>query len=255
MKAIKILFIVILVCFMAVIVFKVFKGNNTIDFEENKKYDIKYFAWQIKNKGYLVTSEIQYSGRIKYKINDVNNKIIKWFIYREFIMIFDTRIEAGVDLSNIDLIETESKIVVKMPQATIKDIYIIPESVEYYDVEKTPIKWGESDKDAANNAKIKAKEYVRDNVNLNTLLNNAQSQAEMYIEGILRVGTNKYIEFDIVDNKKQEETYIELLQQTNEKVNETKELDILQIINNSDTIIEEKPNSIINIGEDEQDKE
>ena len=258
MKLIKNLFILLLVCIMFMIIFKAFSKNRSDNLEINKKYDIKYFAWQIKNKGYLVTSELQYSGGIKYKINENAIWGTKWLIYREFMMIFDTKIEAGVDLSNIDIIETESKIIVKMPRATIKDIYIIPESVEYYDVKQTPIKWGESDKDAANNAKVKAKEHVKNNVNLNTLLNNAQSQAEMYVETLLRAGTDKYIEFNIIDNnEKQEETYIELIQQPNEQIDQPKNLDILQIVN-EDTVIEEKFNSNINMQtneEDNQDKE
>ncbi len=175
MKLIKILFI-ILVCIMVMIIFKAYNRKTSVNLEENKKHDIKYFAWQIKNKGYLITSEIEYSGRIRYKINEQfeNDKnIMQWtiktLIYREFMMIFDARIEAGVDLSNIDIVETESKIIVTIPRATIKDIYITPESVEYYDIKQTPIKWGESDKDAANNAKIKVKEHIKNNVNINTL--------------------------------------------------------------------------------------
>ena len=216
MKVIKISFIIILVCCLIVIVFKAFKGTNRTAIETTKKYDIKYFAWQIKNKGYLVTSELEYSGIINYNINKDAMWGTKWLIYREFVMIFNAKIEAGVDLSNIDLIETESKVTVKMPKATIKDIYIIPESIEYYDVKNTPIKWGESDKEAANNAKIKAKEDVINNVNLTTLLNNAQSQAEMYVESFLRTGINKYIEFETIDNTKPNETYIELLKQAKE---------------------------------------
>ncbi|MBQ3834218.1 MAG: DUF4230 domain-containing protein [Elusimicrobia bacterium] len=217
MKLIKFLFIILLISCIFFLIFAVFKKNNISILEKNKKYDIKYFAWQIKNKGYLVSSELDYSGRMNYKINENAVWGTKWAVYREFIMIFDAKIEAGVDLTNVSLIETENKIIVKMPKATIKDIYIIPESIEYYDIKNTPIKWGESDKEAANNAKIKAKEDVKNNVNLDTLLKNAQSQAEMYIERFLRTGINKYIEFEIFDgNQNVEETSnIELIQTVN----------------------------------------
>lgn len=218
MKLIKYLFILLVVVCMFGIVFSLLKKNSIPVLEKNKKYDIKYFAWQIKNKGYLVSSELDYSGRMNYKINENAVWGTKWAVYREFIMIFDAKIEAGVDLSNVSLVETENKIIVKMPKATIKDIYIIPESVEYYDIKNTPIKWGQSDKEAANNAKIKAKEDVKNNVNLDTLLKNAQSQAEMYVERFLRTGINKYIEFEIFeDNQKIEEknNSIELIQTVN----------------------------------------
>lgn len=217
MKLIKFLFVTFLICCMFFLVFAVFKRNNISILEKNKKYDIKYFAWQIKNKGYLVSSELDYSGRMNYKINEDAIWGTKWAIYREFIMIFDAKIEAGVDLTNVSLIETENKIIVKMPKATIKEIYIIPESIEYYDIKNTPIKWGESDKEAANNAKIKAKEDVKNNVNLDTLLKNAQSQAEMYIERFLRTGINKYIEFEIFDGNQniEESSNIELIQTVN----------------------------------------
>ena len=217
MKLIKFLFVAIIVCCIFFLLFAVLKKNNISILEKNKKYDIKYFAWKIKNKGYLVSSELDYSGRMNYKINEDAVWGTKWAVYREFIMIFNAKIEAGVDLANVSLIETENKIIVKMPEATIKDIYIIPESIEYYDIKNTPIKWGESDKEAANNAKIKAKGDVKNNVNLDTLLKNAQSQAEMYIERFLRTGINKYIEFEIFDgNQNIEETSnIELIQTVN----------------------------------------
>ena len=208
MKLIKKLFIIFIISLLFITAFIFFKGY-IINFDEsnNKKYDVKYFVSQIKNKGFLVTSELDYSGRINYKINKDAVYGTKWLIYREFIMIFDAKIEAGVDLSNIEITETETKIIVKMSKATIKDIYIIPESIEYYDIKNTPIKWGESDKEAANAAKIKAKEDVINNVNLNTLLNNAQTRAEFYIKSFIETGTNKPVEFENLNNNKIQEKF------------------------------------------------
>lgn len=206
MKLLKKLFIILIICFVFTSMFFLFKESIfNLDENKDKNFDVKYFAWEIKNKGYLVTSEVDYSGRINYKINKDAVYGTKWLVYREFIMIFDAKIEAGVDLTNIELLETESKIIVKMPKANIKDVYIIPESVEYYDIKNTPIKWGESDKEAANAAKIKAKEDVLNNVNLDTLLNNAQIRAEIYLKSLIGTGTPKPVEFNpSVNNKLQE---------------------------------------------------
>ncbi len=183
--------------------------------------NIKHLNNKINNIGYLITSELHYSGLVEYETNGKNNPLYKIFISKKFLMLYDAEINAGIDLSKVELVEikkndTEAKIVVKIPKATIKHCNINP--IKFYDLKKSWIEYGETDKEAMNSARLLAVDDAKSNIDFNKLLSNAQKQAEIIVGNLIKAGmidTKYNIEFEITGDK---ETKI------NEQINSAIEL-------------------------------
>lgn len=216
-KKISFIFIVLILIFLCILFF-IFRDVKTF-VKETKDYltihtepkvKIEHLNNQIKNIGYLITSELQYSGVVEYETNSENNPLYKLFISKKFLMLYDAEINAGIDLSDIELIEvknndTESKIIVNIPKATIKSCIVNPR--KFYDLKKSWIEYGETDKEAMNSARLLATEDAKNNINFDKLLSNAQKQAEIIVGNLIETGmiNTKYdIEFKISDNEKKE---------------------------------------------------
>lgn len=216
-KKISFFFIILILLFLCIVffIFRDFKNfvQETRDYltiNTESKGKIEYLNNQIKNIGYLITSELHYSGVVEYETNSKNNPLYKLFISKKFLMLYDAEINAGIDLSDIELIEvknndTESKIIVNIPKATIKSCIVNPR--KFYDLKKSWIEYGETDKEAMNSARLLATEDAKNNINFDKLLSNAQKQAEIIVGNLIETGmiNTKYdIEFKISDNEKKE---------------------------------------------------
>ena len=220
LKKISFIFLALVLIFLSILFFifrdvKIFVQETKDFFTVNTepKINIQYLNNQIKNIGYLITSELQYSGVVEYETNSKNNSLYKLFISKKFLMLYDAEINAGIDLANVELVEvkkddTEPKIIVKIPKATIKSCIVNPR--KFYDLKKSWIEYGETDKEAMNSARLIATENAKNNINFNKLLSNAQKQAEIIVGNLIKTGMidRKYdIVFELKDddNKKVEE--------------------------------------------------
>ena len=211
LKTINFIFIVLILVFLSVLVFifiDIKKTKDLLTIHTEPKVNIEHLNSQIKNIGFLITSELQYSGVVEYETNSRNNPLYKIFISKKFLMLYDAEINVGIDLANIELVEviknnTEYKIVVKIPKATIKSCNVNPRS--FYDLKKSWIEYGETDNEAMNSARLLAIEDAKNNINFDKLISNAQKQAEIIIGNLIRTGMidTKYdIEFEITDIEK-----------------------------------------------------
>ena len=214
LKKITFIFIILVLIFLGILFF-IFRDvksfiQETKDFltvHTESKVNIEYLNSQIKNIGYLITSELQYSGVVEYETNSENNSVYKFLFSKKFLMLYDAQISAGIDLSHVELVEirkdnTEPKIIVKMPKATIKSCNVNPR--KFYDLKKSWIEYGETDKEAMNSARQLATEDAKNNINFDKLLDNAQKQAEIIVGNLIKTGMIdiKYaIEFEISDKE------------------------------------------------------
>ena len=108
-------------------------------------------------------------------------------------------------LTEIKKDNTEPKIIVKMPKAIIKSCNVNPR--KFYDLKKSWIEYGETDKEAMNSARQLATEDAKNNINFDKLLDNAQKQAEIIVGNLIKTGMIdiKYaVEFEISDNETKE---------------------------------------------------
>ena len=98
-KKISFIFIVLILIFLCILFF-IFRDVKTF-VKETKDYltihtepkvKIEHLNNQIKNIGYLITSELQYSGVVEYETNSENNPLYKLFISKKFLMLYDAQI-------------------------------------------------------------------------------------------------------------------------------------------------------------------
>ena len=219
LKKISFVFIILILFFLLMLLF-IFRDvknfvQETKDFltiHTESKVNVEYLNNQIKNIGYLITAELQYSGVVEYETNSKNNPLYKLLISKKFLMLYDAEINAGIDLSNVELVEVKNndtihKIVVKIPKTTIKSCVVNPR--KFYDLKTSWIEYGETDKEAMNSARLLAMEDAKNNIKFDKLLSNAQKQAEIIVGNLIKTGMidTKYdIEFEIIDSEKKELT-------------------------------------------------
>ena len=219
LKKISFVFIILILFFLLMLLF-IFRDvknfvQETKDFltiHTESKVNVEYLNNQIKNIGYLITAELQYSGVVEYETNSKNNPLYKLLISKKFLMLYDAEINAGIDLSNVELVEVKNndtihKIVVKIPKTTIKSCVVNPR--KFYDLKTSWIEYGETDKEAMNSARLVAMEDAKNNIKFDKLLSNAQKQAEIIVGNLIKTGMidTKYdIEFEIIDSEKKELT-------------------------------------------------
>lgn len=230
-KKISFFFIILILLFLCIVffIFRDFKNfvQETRDYltiNTESKGKIEYLNNQIKNIGYLITSELHYSGVVEYETNSKNNSLYKLFISKKFLMLYDAQISAGIDLAKIELVEiknngTEPKVVVKIPKVTIKYCNVNPK--KFYDLKKSWIEYGETDKEAMNSARLLATEDAKNNIKFDKLFSNAQKQAELIVGNLIKTGMieKKYdIEFEIIDKENKE---------INEQIDSALELKVL----------------------------
>ncbi len=230
-KKISFFFIILILLFLCIVffIFRDFKNfvQETRDYltiNTESKGKIEYLNNQIKNIGYLITSELHYSGVVEYETNSKNNPLYKLFISKKFLMLYDAQISAGIDLAKIELLEiknngAEPKVIVKIPKVTIKSCNVNPK--KFYDLKKSWIEYGETDKEAMNSARLLATEDAKNNIKFDKLFSNAQKQAELIVGNLIKTGMieKKYdIEFEIIDKENKE---------INEQIDSALELKVL----------------------------
>lgn len=219
LKKISFVFIILILFFLLMLLFIfrdvknfVLETKDFLTIHTESKVNVEYLNNQIKNIGYLITAELQYSGVVEYETNSKNNPLYKLLISKKFLMLYDAEINAGIDLSNVELVEVKNndtihKIVVKIPKTTIKSCVVNPR--KFYDLKTSWIEYGETDKEAMNSARLLAMEDAKNNIKFDKLLSNAQKQAEIIVGNLIKTGMidTKYdIEFEITDNEKKELT-------------------------------------------------
>lgn len=218
-KKLNFLLVILILVFFCIIFFIFIDIKNFVQgtkdyltIHTEPKVNVEYLNNQIKNIGYLITSELQYSGVVEYETNSTNNPLYKFLISKKFLMLYDAEISAGVDLEKVELVELknndiELKVIVKIPKATIKSCNVNPR--KFYDLKKSWIEYGETDKEAMNSARLLATEDAKNNINFEKLLYNAQKQAEIIIGNLIKTGmidTQYDIDFEITNKETAEQT-------------------------------------------------
>lgn len=85
-------------------------------------------AAQISELSDLSTAELGYRGLIHYSEGE-----IPLLTKKQFTMIYDAQIRAGIDLSDVQVDMIGNYITVSLPPAQIQTITIDPDSLEFYD--------------------------------------------------------------------------------------------------------------------------
>ena len=125
----------------------------------------------------LCTARLTYNGLIRYEEGK-----IPLITKKAFFMVYQAEVKAGVDLSLAKVTIEEKTIKIKLPSSMIQDLYIVQDSIQFYD-EKTAL-FNASDRDDALDALKEAEKHVRENASLSELMDEAETQAELIVKGL-----------------------------------------------------------------------
>ena len=144
--------------------------------ESSKKPELNTSAItaQISELSQLSTAELAYRGLVRYIQGEIT-----FLTKKEFTMIYDANVKAGVDLGQVQMDIKGNKVSVTLPKAEIQDITIDPDSLEFYD-EKFAL-FNFQDRQDTVEALQYAKEDVTKQAEKTDLLTTAEERAKTVI--------------------------------------------------------------------------
>ena len=144
--------------------------------ESSKKPELNTSAItaQISELSQLSTAELASRGLVRYSQGEIT-----FLTKKEFTMIYDANVKAGVDLGQVQVDIKGNKVSVTLPKAEIQDITIDPDSLEFYD-EKFAL-FNFQDRQDTVEALQYAKEDVTKQAEKTDLLTTAEERAKTVI--------------------------------------------------------------------------
>lgn len=172
---IGILFIVVVILFG---VFAGFKAGRMVYKDTQPEITTAYISGKINGVSELTTAEMLYSGLVIYSEGE-----IPLLTQKGFSMRYTANIRAGIDFSEISIKITDSKVVVKVPEAKVQSIDVDPDSIEFYDERYALFNW--TDKRDVVDAISISKEDATAHANVEELIKKAYVQTGTVIKNIL----------------------------------------------------------------------
>ena len=126
----------------------------------------------------LTTARLTYTGLIKYSEGK-----IPFLTQNSFSMIYTAKVRAGVDLAQAGIEIGEAQVVITLPECEVQSIDIFEQSIEFYD-EHWAL-FNRTEKEDVIDTISAAKEDVRQNADLESLLESAGQQTRQLIKGLL----------------------------------------------------------------------
>ncbi len=126
----------------------------------------------------LTTARLTYTGLIKYSEGK-----IPFLTQNSFSMIYTAKVRAGVDLAQAGIEIGEAQVVITLPECEVQSIDIDEQSIEFYD-EHWAL-FNRTEKEDVIDTISAAKEDVRQNADLESLLESAGQQTRQLIKGLL----------------------------------------------------------------------
>ncbi|SEP91585.1 Protein of unknown function [Lachnospiraceae bacterium NE2001] len=127
----------------------------------------------------LTTQKIIYQGYIHYEEGS-----IPFIDKKSYSMTYTAEIEAGVDISDIEVTDAGDRIIVEIPDSTVQSVYVDPDSIQFHDESFAIFNWDskEDGVEAVKNAENDAKE----NADIQTLKDEADKHAKELIEELFQ---------------------------------------------------------------------
>lgn len=172
---IGILFIILVILFG---VFAGFKAGRMVYKDTQPEITTAYISGKINGASELTTAEMLYSGLVIYSEGE-----IPLLTRKGFSMRYTANIRAGIDFSEIVIKVTDSKVIVKIPEARVQSIDVDPDSIEFYDERYALFNW--TDKRDVVDAISISQEDATAHANVEELIKRAYAQTGAVIKNIL----------------------------------------------------------------------
>ena len=150
------------------------------------KLDVSTYMNELRNRSDLVTQELRTSGVLEGETEG-----IPYITQDQYIVKYTANVYASTDVDDIEILEAEDNMTVRVPHAVIHSVEIPPENIRYYDKGFTLIR---SDKNETVNAQKAIKKEVLSEAGRAGLLEEADRNAErIVIDSIAAVDSEKNV--------------------------------------------------------------
>lgn len=179
----KLLVIMAIVCVIALIAVGVL-SVKLFETRKEAKVSTSVITEQLQNMSDLTTSQLQYRGLVRYEEGN-----IAFINKKSYTMLYDAIVKAGIDMEKVSVDVSKNKIKVFLPKATVQDIVINSDTIEFYDEKNSLFNWEEK-QDTVTALQL-AKEDAKERIDESQLLEQAEGQAELLIRNLLLPITNE----------------------------------------------------------------
>lgn len=176
--SIKVKLISLLVVLVAAFLGGMYVNEKWHEWKDDQKVSTTYVSGKLDDVGELTTQKLTYTGIItlsKGKIPFINKS--------GFSMKYNATMWAGMKVEDFDIKVKKKQVVVTIPHASLQDVKVDSESIEFYD-EKFSL-FNRYGKEGTAEAIAEAENDVRNNVSYEELLIRADENAEELIHEIL----------------------------------------------------------------------
>ena len=145
--------------------------------EKEKRITSLEVSQTLESASDLTTEKIVYQGLIHYEEGD-----IPFIDKKSYNMTYTAEIDAGVDVSEIEVTDTGEKIIIEIPDSEVQSVYVDPDSIEFHDESFALFNWDDKQDgvDAVKLAETDAKEHA----DIDTLKKEADNHARELIENL-----------------------------------------------------------------------
>ena len=145
--------------------------------EKEKRITSLEVSQTLESASDLTTEKIVYQGLVHYEEGD-----IPFIDKKSYNMTYTAEIDAGVDVSEIEVTDTGEKIIIEIPDSEVQSVYVDPDSIEFHDESFALFNWDDKQDgvDAVKLAETDAKEHA----DIDTLKKEADNHARELIENL-----------------------------------------------------------------------
>ena len=135
-------------------------------------------AAKLESVSELTTAQLTYNGLLHYEEGK-----IPLLTQKAFFMLYCAEVEAGIDLSQVKITVSNDTVELLLPQAEVLDVYILPDSIQFYDEKSALLNW--DNKNDALDAIAAAEADVLERGGIDALLETADQQTILLLKALL----------------------------------------------------------------------
>ena len=181
---VAVLVIVVLIVVLSIMGYKKYLAIKNPEPEVTSSMLMSY----IEDESELTTAKLTYRGVIHYEEGD-----IPFITKKTYNMVYEASVEAGVDLSEVEIDVTANQVIVKMPDVKLEEPVVDVDTIDFYDESFTLFSWDskEDGVEAVKLAEANCKEYA----DMEELKATASENAEKVISDLLKdlIGDKKLV--------------------------------------------------------------
>lgn len=145
--------------------------------EKEKRITSLEVSQTLESASDLTTEKIIYQGVIHYEEGE-----IPFIDKKSYTMTYTAEIDAGVDVSEIEVTDNGEKIIIEIPDSDVQRVYVDPESIEFHDESFALFNW--DDKQDGVDAVALAEADAKEHADIENLKKEADDHARELIENL-----------------------------------------------------------------------